>query len=109
MTQGEVDLVKARLLALTQPDDLDAQLAQMEQPHRRQWFVLDRLCAKFGGRAYATAIARRMNAEGRLGSADLENLRKQYLQKVIVALTRQVRRKERDRKLEAKLAAGDPF
>ncbi|HSI11757.1 MAG TPA: hypothetical protein VK961_06915 [Chthoniobacter sp.] len=92
-TESEVDKMKAHLLALTQPADMTAQMEQLNQSRRRHRWVIDQQCGKLGKpHAYAEAIAARMNQEGRIGSASIDELGTEDLEKIIVALKLQVKR-----------------
>jgi hypothetical protein len=102
-TNDELDRVLAEFRALTRPADLEAQLGAQAQPARRGMWKVRQLCAELGrGVEYASGIARRMNQEGRLGSADLEQLAAGDLRKVIIALEQQRRRMNQESKKAGK-------
>jgi len=86
-SNGEVDKMKAWLLARTKPADMNAQIAQLNQAKKRHVYVIDRICREIGAtRDYADAIAAKMNHEGKIGADSIEQLDEKDLSKIIVAL-----------------------
>lgn len=83
----DFDKVKAAMLAIVEPGNLNAQLHALNGQRKRLLFGIRNLAQSMGaGPAYVAGIVERMNAEGKLGSADLEELHPRELTKVMVAL-----------------------
>jgi hypothetical protein len=81
------------LLAIIEPGDLNAQLRQLNQGRARVLNGIIRLKRELDvNDAYVQAIIERMNAEGRLGTSDIDDLGAEELRKVIVALREHKRR-----------------
>jgi len=69
-TNEDFDKVKARMLALSQPANVDAQLKQLDQSHKRLVYAIKGLAAP----AYIVAIAR-----GKFHTEDWESLNEHQL------------------------------
>lgn len=78
----DLDKVKAAMLAIVEPGNLKAQLEAINGQRKRLLFGIRRLAS----REYIAGIVRTMNAEGKLGSSELEQLHPRELTKVMVAL-----------------------
>lgn len=88
----DLDKVLAELRAISQPDNLAAQLRQLNQEAFRLRYGIRREAAALGGDLYIKGIVKRMNAEGQLGSSDFDQLGPDELKKVRIALTQHERR-----------------
>jgi hypothetical protein len=92
-TNGDFDKVLGSLRSISQPDNLSAQLRQLNQDRNRLSFGIRQLAKQIDvGEAYVNGIVMRMNAEGDLGSSYLEELGPTELRKVLVALRQHERR-----------------
>jgi len=91
--RSDVDLLKAGLLAIIRPGDLDTQLRMVRSDHKRLMYRLRQLQRELDVDSnYVQAIIDRMNADGKLGSSDLDLLGTEDLRKVVIALQQQKRR-----------------
>jgi len=87
MNNAEFDLVLGALRAIVNPGDLNAQLHALNGQRKRLMFGIDRLVKSMGAdQFYVAGIVRTMNAEGKLGGSDLEELHPLDLTKVMIAL-----------------------
>ncbi len=103
---ADVDAVKAELLAIVHPGDFHAQVEQLQGGRKRRIFALEELLQRLGKpREYADAVARRMNREGRIGSADLDDVDFAGFDKVLAALRTQAMRAKRKAKPAAPAGA----
>ena len=94
--RSDVDLLKARLLAILRPADLNAQLNQLRQARKRAEYRLRQLMAELEvGWNYVAEIVHTMNVEGKLGSNDIDELDARELTKVVIALEQQARRRSK--------------
>ncbi len=89
----DFDHVKAALLAIVDPTDLNAQLAALNGQRKRLLYGIHRLARSMGAdEFYVTGIVRTMNREGKLGSSDVQELGPAELVKVLIALRQHERR-----------------
>lgn len=97
-TNADFDKVLGALRAISQPGNLNAQLRQVRGQHRRMEWALDRLMKKLGvDRNYVQAVVDRMDFEHRTSATlhpKLEDLTAPELEKVLIALRKQVKRKK---------------
>ncbi len=86
----DFDKVKAAMLAIVEPGNLNAQLHALNGQRKRLLFGIRKLAEELSPyrdwRRYAAGIVKTMNAEGKLGSDDLDELHPRELTKVMVAL-----------------------
>jgi hypothetical protein len=100
----DFDKVKAAMLAIVEPTNLNAQLHALNGQRKRLLFGIRRLVKSMGAdELYVAGIVRTMNAEGKLGSEDLEQLHPRELTKVMIAL----RQHEKRGCLHAQTSPGD--
>jgi hypothetical protein len=86
-SNDDFDKVLAAFRAVSRPGDLNAQLHALNGQRKRLMFGIRRLAKSMGAdEFYVAGIVRTMNAEGKLGSDDLEQLHPRELTKVMVAL-----------------------
>jgi len=91
--RSDVDLLKAGLLAIIRPGDLDTQLRMVRSDRKRVMWRLRQLQGELAvDDNYVQGVIDRMNAEGKLGSSDLELLETDDLRKVVIALQEHKRR-----------------
>lgn len=98
LTNPQFDAVKAAFWAIRYPEDVQTQIQQAEGGKTRRWHVLGGLCAELGeDDGYLAGIVARMQREGKLrpGGRDLQldDLTNGEIDKLIIALRLQVRRK----------------
>jgi hypothetical protein len=92
-TNDDLDKVKAAMLAIVEPGNLNAQLRQLNQKRARLLFGIRKLARSMGADDfYIAGILRTMNSEGKLGSSILEELAPHDLEKVMIALRQHERR-----------------
>ncbi len=115
-TNADLDAVLAAFRAIYDPSNITTQIDQEKQAVKRSLWRIGQLCKDQGKpQAYAEGIARKMNAEGKLGTPFLEDLDPAGLKKVIIALTVQSYRKkpaispQSDPDLDPAEDDGDPF
>jgi len=102
----DFDHVLAAFRALSRPGDLNAQLHAIGGQRKRLLFVIRSLAKSIGvGDRYVAAIVERMNAEGKLGSSDLDQLHPRKLTKVMIAL----RQHEKRGAVQEPELIGEPF
>lgn len=89
----DFDKVLAAFRAVSQPGNLNAQLHALNGQRKRLLFGIRKLARSMdAGDAYVAGIVRTMNAEGKLGSDDLEQLHPRELTKVMIALRQHEKR-----------------
>ncbi len=89
----DFDKVKAAFLAIIEPGDLNAQLHAINGQRKRLLYGIRKLARSIeADEFYVAGIVRTMNAEGKLGSSDLDELRPAELTKVMIALRQHERR-----------------
>jgi hypothetical protein len=88
MDNEDFDLVLGELKAIVNPGDLNAQLHALNGRRTRLLHGIRRLGDEF----YVGGIVRTMNAEGKLGSSEIEALHPKELVKVMIALVKNARR-----------------
>jgi hypothetical protein len=97
-TNADFDQVLGELRAISQPGNLNAQLRQVRGAHRRAEWSLHRLMRKLGvDRNYVQCIIDHMDFEHAgfvTRHPKLDDLTFEELQKVIIALRKQAKRKE---------------
>lgn len=87
MDNEDFDLVLGALRAIIDPSDLNAQLHALNGQRKRLMFGIGKLTRSMGAdEFYVAGIVRTMNAEGKLGGSDLEELHPKDLTKVMIAL-----------------------
>jgi hypothetical protein len=95
----EVDDLKGALLAIAQPSDLGAQLRQARQRHTRARFVLDRLIVRLGvDRNYVQGVIDQMaflHPSSFIRHPSLDELTFEELEKVLIALRKQIARQKK--------------
>lgn len=84
----DFDHVLAAFRALSRPGDLNAQHHALNGQRKRLLFGIRRAAAP----SYIDAVVERMNAEGKLGSSELQELHPRELTKVMIALRQHERR-----------------
>jgi hypothetical protein len=99
-TNEDFDRVLAAFAAVARPDDLEAQLRQLEQPRRRMEWAIAQLCAPH----YRAAVMM-----DRWGHADLAQLTLEELGELRMTLARASRRTARRAAAMANTEAADPF
>lgn len=84
------DLVLAAFRAISQPDNMEAQLDALRQPKKRIIWVIDRDLTIIGvGREYLNGILRRMSSEGAIPlHTDLYDYEFSELQRIATAVKR---------------------
>jgi hypothetical protein len=93
LSNSDVDKLKGALLAIIKPGDLNAQLRQLNQERNRLLHGIRRLKRELDVTdAYIQGIIDRMNAEGDLGTSDIDDLGPDELRKVLIALRKYKRR-----------------
>lgn len=108
LNNRQLDLVLGAFRAISSPAALAPQLDEADQPCRRRRWLIAKLCEELGhGGDYAQAVAVSMNREGKLGKRgvfDLDELNEDELDKIIVALKKQVRREGKKKQRAAREA-----
>lgn len=108
-TNADFDKVLGELRAIIEPDNLAAQLRQLNQERGRLLYGIRReanLAVGAGkAEAWLRGLVRRMNQEGDLGASDLDQLGPDELRKVRIALTQQERREAVAEGLSRKLSS----
>jgi hypothetical protein len=97
-TNAHFDAWKGACLAVTQPANLDAQLAQQRMAATRHRVFIGHVLAALGeGEAWVEGIVHRMNRERKLGGnfASYDTLGAPQLAKVIVAVKKEAKRRWR--------------
>lgn len=93
MDNDDFDKVKAALLAIVEPGNLNAQLHALNGQRARLLHGIRKLARSMGAdEFYVAGIVRTMNAEGKLGSSELEELAPADLTKVMIALRKHEQR-----------------
>lgn len=94
----DFDHVLGAFRAISRPTDLNAQLHALNGQKTRLLFGIRRSAISIGvNEPYVAGIVRTMNAEGKLGSAELEELHPKDLVKVMIALRKHQARPARRR------------
>ena len=89
----DFDKVKAAMLAVIEPGNLNAQLQALNGQRKRLLFGIRGLAKSMGvDEFYVAGIVRTMNSEGKLGGDALEQLHPRELTKVMIALRQHERR-----------------
>ena len=85
-TNEDLDRVLAEFRAISQPDNLDAQLRQQDMPRRRLLYTIGRLAPE----PYWRAIAR-----DKFGTTDLDRLDLVQLRQLLITLAARARSRQR--------------